>query len=113
MSDMRLLFDQNISFRITHLLPDNFTDCRHVSSVGLIDCDDEIIWRYAGENDFTIVTFDADFSKISRKKGAPPKIIWLRTGNLTTSEIAELLILNFSDIYTFINNPDQNRLEIF
>jgi predicted nuclease of predicted toxin-antitoxin system len=109
---MKLLFEQNISFRIMRLLPDSFTDCRHVRSVGLNDCDDVEIWQFAKRNGFTVLTFDADFLDISILRGFPPKIVWLRTGNLTTSEIAERLILNYSSIASFIDNIDQNCLEI-
>ena len=112
MPDMRLLFDENISFRIIRMLPGSFADCRHVSSIGLDDCNDEIIWQYARQNNFTIVTFDTDFFKKSVIKGAPPKVVWLRTGNLTNSEIVELLILNFSKIASFINGTGRNCLEI-
>jgi len=110
--DMKLLFDQNISFRVLRLLPDSFSDCRHVRSVGLDDCDDVKIWQFAKQNGFTIVTFDADFFDISVLRGFPPKIVWLRMGNLTTSEIAECVLFNYSDIVSFIDNSDQSCLEI-
>jgi predicted nuclease of predicted toxin-antitoxin system len=110
---MKLLFDQNISFRIMRLLPDSFSDCCHVKSVGLNDCNDPVIWQFAKDNGFTVVTFDADFTDIATLKGFPPKIIWLRTGNLTTSELAERIILNYSNIISFINYPEQNCLEIY
>ena len=112
MLDMKLLFDQNISFRILRLLPNSFSDCMHVKSVGLNDCNDAEIWLYAKQNGYTIVTFDADFFDLSTLKGFPPKIIWLRTGNFTTSEIAEQIILNYSTINSFINNLEQGCLEI-
>jgi len=41
---MSLLFDQNISFRITKKLQGYFSDCKHVSDCGLKDCDDLDIW---------------------------------------------------------------------
>jgi predicted nuclease of predicted toxin-antitoxin system len=110
---MKLLFDRNISFRMLRMLPENFADCRQVRSVGLNDCNDMEIWRFAKQNAFTIVTFDADFFDISILRGFPPKIIWLRTGNLTTSDIAERILLNSSNIASFIDNPDQSCLEIF
>ncbi|MDR1415802.1 MAG: DUF5615 family PIN-like protein [Prevotellaceae bacterium] len=110
---MKLLFDQNISFRILRLLPDSFAGCRQVRSVGLSDHSDMDIWKFAKQNDFTIVTFDADFFDISMLKGFPPKIVWLRTGNLTTTEIAERFILHFSIIDSFIKDSDQSCLEIF
>ncbi|MDR1343121.1 MAG: DUF5615 family PIN-like protein [Prevotellaceae bacterium] len=110
---MKLLFDQNISFRILRLLPENFVDCRQVRSVGLTGCSDMEIWRFAQKNGFAVVTFDADFFDISVLRGFPPKIVWLRTGNLATSEIAERILLNASNIASFIDNPDQSCLEIF
>ncbi|MCL2327731.1 MAG: DUF5615 family PIN-like protein [Bacteroidetes bacterium] len=109
---MKLLFDQNISFRVVRLLPDSFADSRHIRQVGLNDRNDIEIWQFAKQNDFTIVTFDADFFDISVLKGFPPKIVWLRTGNMTTTEIAECMLLNYSNIVSFINNPNQSCLEI-
>ncbi|MDR1951316.1 MAG: DUF5615 family PIN-like protein [Bacteroidales bacterium] len=109
---MKLLFDQNISFRVLRLLPDSFSDCCHVRSVGLNDRNDAEIWQYAKKNDYAIVTFDADFFDLATLNGFPPKIIWLRTGNLTTPEIAEQIILNYVNIVSFIDNPEQGCLEI-
>ena len=110
---MKLLFDQNISFRVIRLLPDSFADSRHVSSVGLNDCHDSKIWRFAKENGFTVVTFDADFFDIVSLKGFPPKIIWLRTGNPTFAEIADCFISNYSNINSFIEHPELNCLKIY
>lgn len=110
---MKLLFDQNISYRILQLLPDSFSDCRQVSSVGLLNCTDSGIWEFAKQNDFTIVTFDSDFFDMSVLRGCPPKVIWLRCGNTSTSELAERLILNFSNIASFIEDSGQSCLDIF
>jgi len=110
---MKLLFDQNISFRILRLLPDSFANCQHVRSVGLNDRNDLEIWKFAKQNGFTIVTFDSDFFDIATLRGFPPKVVWLRTGNLNTVETAECIILNFLKITSFINNPDQYCFEIF
>jgi len=110
---MKLLFDQNISFRIMRLLHHNFADSRHLRSVGLNDCDDPVIWKFAKDNGFTIVTFDADFADIASRKGFPPKVIRLRTGNLSTAEIAERLLYNFSNITAFIYHSEKCCLEIY
>jgi predicted nuclease of predicted toxin-antitoxin system len=40
------------------------------------------------------------------------KIIWIRSGNLKTDEIADLLIKNQSSIQDFINNHELGCLEI-
>lgn len=44
---MKLLFDQNISYRIIKKLDKSFQNCLHVSDCGLMDCDDNKIWEYA------------------------------------------------------------------
>jgi predicted nuclease of predicted toxin-antitoxin system len=44
--------------------------------------------------------------------GFPPKIIWLRGGNKTTPEIANLMLMYSLVIEDFIQNQDQACLEI-
>jgi predicted nuclease of predicted toxin-antitoxin system len=107
---MRLLFDQNISFRLVNKLIDQFSDCKHVSQLGLSDFEDQEIWTFALKQNYIIVTFDSDYFDISMINGCPPKIIWIRTGNLTTNEIAKLLIDNRTTISDFINNPEKNDI---
>ena len=101
-----MLFDQNISFRITSKLVDIFPKCKHVSDCGLMNSEDSDIWNYARKNNYTIVTFDSDFYDISLINGHPPKIIWIRTGNLTTKEIAKLIAYNKETIDKFLVNDE-------
>ncbi len=107
---MKLLFDQNISFRIVNKLIDTYPDSKHVSQVGLMDCEDIDIWMFARNQDYEIVTYDSDFYDISLINGIPPKIIWIRTGNLVTGEIVQLLKMNKQVIFDFINNPEFKEL---
>lgn len=79
---MKLLFDQNISFRIVKKLEDVFPEAKQVAQLNLYNSSDIEIWNFAKENDFAIVTFDSDFIDISTLKGHPPKIVWLRYGNI-------------------------------
>ncbi|MDR0605887.1 MAG: DUF5615 family PIN-like protein [Bacteroidales bacterium] len=109
---MKLLFDQNISYRILIYLPEIFSDSQQVRTVGLENHDDIVIWQYARANNYAIVTFDADFYDISLIKGFPPKIIWLRTGNLVTAKIAELINLHSKNILDFMDNTEQSCMEI-
>ncbi len=53
---MKLLFDQNISYRITKNLPDLFVNSSHVKTEGLINASDYEIWEFARINGYTIVT---------------------------------------------------------
>lgn len=49
------------------------------------------MWTFAHENGFTIVTRDADYQDLITLEGFPPKVIWIRRGNCSTSEIEALL----------------------
>jgi predicted nuclease of predicted toxin-antitoxin system len=55
---MKLLFDRNLSPRLPYLLAELYSDSIHVRSVGLRDSDDAVIWVYAKENGFTIISKD-------------------------------------------------------
>ena len=85
-----LLFDQNISPKITRLVHLIYPGAVHIRSMGLEDASDTQIFEYARKKSLHIVTFDSDFADLSIVWGYPPKIIWLRTGNLTTLVISHL-----------------------
>ena len=80
----------------------------------LENASDSSLFEYAKQNDFSIVTCDADFVDLSILRGIPPKIIWLRTGNLTTKSVAQLLSRNIKLIRQFLESgqPDEGILEI-
>ena len=103
---MKLLFDQNISFRIISKIKNHFPEAKQVRQLGIENYSDLEIWKFAKENQFTIVTFDADFFDLSNLKGHPPKIVWLRFGNTQTDFLSDILILNVSTIKDFITSDD-------
>ena len=109
---MKLLFDQNISFRIVAKINSIFPNSKQVRQVKLEDIKDTLIWKFAKENDFTIVTFDSNFSDIANLQGHPPKIIWLRGGNMTTNSIAELLKVHQENIRQFIENKEFESISV-
>ena len=71
-----------------------FPGSEHVIALGLDDSPDSQIFDYAGQNDFTIVSKDSNFRQLSFLHGAPPKVVWLRVGNCTVSELVALLTEN-------------------
>lgn len=109
---MKLFFDQNISHRILNLLSEEFLDSTSVKKENLIDSSDKAIWDFAKNSNYTIVTQDSDFNDLNSLYGFPPKIIWIRTGNLKTDELANLLQIHFSEILEFLNNPSYGCFEI-
>lgn len=109
---MKLLFDQNISFRVVRKIINEFPLAISVWDVGLYEEDDFPIWEYAKEYGYTIVSQDSDFDDLSTLQGHPPKIIMVRTGNISNADLAKLLILRKDRIEHFINNSNRGRLEI-
>lgn len=103
---MKLLFDQNISFRIVKKVLDLFPESAQMRELGLENSKDLEIWEYASKNGYTVVTFDSDFYDLSIIKGIPPKIIWLRTGNTTTKNIEKMLLSKSEEIRDFIESKD-------
>ena len=74
--------------------------------LGLDDSPDSQIYDYAARNDFTIVSKDSDFRQLSFLHGAPPKVIWLRVGNCTVTELAAVLAENESRLLEFETAPE-------
>ncbi len=104
---MKLLLDQNISFRVVSKISAKFPNAKQVRELKLENASDIDIWHFAKQNHFTIVTFDADFYDLASYHGHPPKIIWLRIGNTTTDGIAELLNEKAAIITDFISGEEQ------
>ena len=98
---MKLLLDENLSDRIPHRIIDLYPESEHVKTLALTNTDDGIIWEYAKNNDFLIVSKDADFHQRSLVYGHPPKFVYLRIGNSPTSKIVQILRKNFDTIVQF------------
>ena len=110
---MKLLLDQNISRKLVKHIKDIFPGTNHVYLLGLQTATDEEVWEYARKNDFIIVTQDSDFNERSVLYGYPPEIIWLRTGNISTKHIKQLLIKHNHDILSFGKDKTLGCLQIF
>jgi predicted nuclease of predicted toxin-antitoxin system len=103
---MRFLLDQNLSPRLKDALLERYPGTIHVRDVGLQFADDEAIWSYAAQNGFTIASKDADFRQRSFLFGQPPRVVWIRMGNCSTSEIESILEAQHDTIRAFEENQD-------
>jgi predicted nuclease of predicted toxin-antitoxin system len=109
---MKLLFDENISFRIVKRITEFFPDSIHISSIRPKISSDRLIFEYAKKHAYTIVTFDEDFQEIQSILGFPPKIVWLRMGNTSTTNVLQTLQRYFQEIKSMENDTDIGILEI-
>ncbi|NOX84861.1 MAG: hypothetical protein GXO86_02675 [Chlorobi bacterium] len=110
---MRFLFDQNISHKILKYLPGDYSGSTTVKKEKLINASDKEIWEYAKKFNYIIVTQDSDFNELTSLYGFPPKIIWIRTGNIKTQVLVSILLDYAHEIKTFTQSKKFGCFEIF
>jgi predicted nuclease of predicted toxin-antitoxin system len=98
---LKLLLDQNLSHRLVDSLNDLFPESIHVKDVNLERSTDSVVWDYAKENNYIIVSKDSDFHQRSFFHGPPPKVIWINKGNCSTETILTILRTQFDSIEIF------------
>lgn len=109
---MKLLFDENLSHKLVERLADLFPDSVHVREVGLKAADDLVVWEYAQSNDLIIVSKDSDMHQRSFVFGYPPKVVWVRLGNCSTSDVERLLRKHVAVIKAFYEDDYASFLSL-
>ena len=110
---MKLLFDQNLSFKLCEQLADLFPDSPQARLAGLAEADDRALWQHAKTNNFTLVSQDSDFADMATLFGPPPKVIWLRCGNQPAAAVEKLLRRHAGAIAAFEHDKGAACLEIY
>ncbi len=110
---MKLLFDQNLSPGLAVFFAKTFAGSKHLIDCNLDRSDDSVVWEYAQNEGFTIVTKDNDFNNLVAFLGFPPKVIWIRRGNCSTNEIRELINSNIERIKAFILDSNNGILTFY
>src|SRR5437763_1845055 len=105
---MKLLFDQNLSYRLVAQLAAEFPGSTHVRDVGLVASPDSDIWTHAAASGLAIVSKDTDFQQRALLYGSPPKVIWVRLGNCTTAAVDALLRSRLPEILAFDADPSES-----
>jgi len=100
---MKLLFDQNLSPRLVQHLAALYPDSNHLYPLGLGEASDAVVWEFAEENEFIIVSKDSDYLDCSAAFGFPPHVISIRSGNCSTSHVEELLQKHVDTIQQMIS----------
>jgi predicted nuclease of predicted toxin-antitoxin system len=109
---MKLLFDENLSFRLCGQLLDLFPNSSQVRLLGLERADDRALWDYAKANGYVLVSLDTDFAEMAALLGSPPKVILLRCGNQPT-RVIEALFRDHAETILDFGQGDLACLEIY
>lgn len=108
---MKLLVDQNISWRALWRIKEAFPESVHVDEVGLGgSTPDTQIWSHAAGNGFTILTKDSDFNALALVNEPPPKVVWLQLGNASTDELVDTVLARRVDLERFVASEDESVL---
>lgn len=110
---LKLLFDQNLSFKLCQFVADLFPNSSHVRGLGMSEAVDQVIWNFAKANGFAIVSQDVDFAEMAALLGSPPKVILLRVGNQSTAAVSSLLQRRADVIVAFGSDHTMTCLEIY
>jgi predicted nuclease of predicted toxin-antitoxin system len=98
---MKLLFDENLSHKLSLLVFTSFPDSQHVRELGLKGRTDEEIWEHAKAKGYALISKDKDFYQRALLYGSPPKFIWLCLGNCTRDDLLNLIQRHERDILAF------------
>lgn len=94
---MRFLVDAQLPPALARWLADRGHQADHVGDHGLLQADDETIWRFAEAAGAVIVTKDEDFAT-RRILEEGPAIVWVRLGNTRTQELLRWFDARLSEV---------------
>ncbi|MCL6260382.1 DUF5615 family PIN-like protein [Aquiflexum sp. TKW24L] len=109
---MKILIDENLSWRIKKPLIQFFTEITHISDFKKLTESDQQIWDWSRKSNYSILTKDSDFYFLSVLNGCPPKVIRLKFGNMSIQVIIQKIISNIELIQEFLKQDEDCYLEI-
>lgn len=98
----RLLIDENLPDSLARRLP---VECLHATDLGEQPTDSQL-WEHARKRGFVILTRDADFFDRIMLHGPPPKVVWVRLGNMRRAELEDRLVASWPKICRMLAEAD-------
>ncbi len=109
---MKLVFDENLSPDLVHLLADLFPGSISASELRPKPVSDRRIWELARDGDYAIISKDSDFEPLVLLHGHPPKFIWTRCGNRSVAETERYIRAHSAEISEFLADEGSSVLVI-
>jgi predicted nuclease of predicted toxin-antitoxin system len=102
---MTIWLDAHLNPRLAAWLTSRFAVVgKTLKEVGLFTADDHVIFDAArSAGDVVIMTKDADFAQLVQRLGPPPKVIWIRCGNLPLIEYQLMLTQSLTGALDSLN----------
>ena len=99
---MRLLLDENISWRLAAYLRPHCAAVLHVRDISLDNSPDTSIWRYARQQGYDVLTKDEDFLRLVLADGFPPRVVAVQNAQVPVAKLAEFLLARLPQIREFL-----------
>jgi len=104
---VNLLVDENLPVNLGR---DCAKSVLHATQLGARLTDSQL-WQEAIRRSCVLVTKDTDFFERILLRASPPKVIWVRTGNLRRKDLETLFLRHWPAIRSLIQSAD--LVEVF
>lgn len=103
---MKFLCDVHIPFKLVNHLKLLGYEAIHINNVlDKWDTTDNKICDFADQNDFIVITKDSDFKNSFYIKKTPKKLIKINLGNISNTELIQIISENLNRFETLNNHP--------
>lgn len=99
---MRLLLDENISWRLGAYLRPYCAAVLHVREINLDNSSDTSIRRYARQHGYDVLTKDEGFLRLVLAEGFPPHVVAVQNAQVPVAKLAEFLLVRLPQIQSFL-----------
>ena len=100
---MIVWLDAQLSPRLAQWIEETFeVECLHVRDLGLRNAEDPEIFQKARDALSVVMTKDEDFIRLVERKGPPPQVIWITSGNMPNARFKSLLLKTLRDAISLI-----------
>lgn len=110
---MRFLCDVHISFKLVNAINLLGFECIHINTI--LDkwfTKDAIIAQFADENNYVLITKDADFRNSFLLQNTPKKLIKINLGNIPNAELIAIFEKNIILMTKFADENENFMFEI-
>lgn len=84
--DVKILIDMNLSPRWAEILAGHGWLTKHWTEIGDPRATDQLVMKWAAENQFVVMTHDLDFGTLlATSQAEGPSVVQLRTGDILSS----------------------------
>lgn len=98
---MKFLVDAQLPPAVAEWLRSRGHEAVHLNDLGMKDAGDGTVWDMAVTNEWVVLSKDKDFTdRYASGQRPAPRIVWIRTGNLSRAAQVDHLARNWLRILT-------------